>query len=243
MRYSRNKLAKYRVLKKSSELASALPSTYSMTKSHFQKLISRYGKVIVKPSSGSGGIGVMSVVSQGGQSYKLHHGTSKKRISGLSETYAYIKRKTKGASYIVQKKIRLAKVNGRPFDARVMAQRKRGSSEWVLTGQLAKIAGAGYIITNTARSKGKVVPLSDAIRRSDVQGRSVSEIEHRVESIGLKAARQLHNYYRIRTVGLDVGIDNKGRVWIIEANFHPAKSLFLKLKNRSMYRRIVRYQK
>lgn len=224
-------------------MKSALPKTRSMTKSHFRKLICRYRKVIAKPSAGSGGVGVISVVSKGRRAYKLHHGTKKKTITGFKAAYKYIKRKTKGASYIVQRKIRLAKVNGRPFDARVMLQRKRGSSNWVLTGKLAKIAGAGYIITNTARSKGKVVPLSEAIGKSDVRGKSAGEIQSRIDDIGLKAVRQLHRYYRIRTVGLDVGINPNGKVWIIEANFKPAKSLFLKLRDRSMYRRIVRYQK
>jgi hypothetical protein len=242
MSYNRDKLTKYNLLAKSPGLISALPKTRSMTKRHFRSLIKRYDKVIAKPSRGSGGVGVISVSSKGRRIYKIHYGTKKKTISGLSPAYSYIRRKTKGASYIVQRKIALARVNGRPFDARVMVQRKKGSG-WVLTGRLAKIAGAGYIITNIARSKGKVVPLSTAIRKSDIHGASVSRIQSRMDRIAIRTAEQLRKYYRIRTVGLDAGIDRNGKVWIIEANFTPSKSLFLKLKDKSMYKRIVGFHK
>jgi len=40
-----------------------------------------------------------------------------------------------------------------------------------------------------------------------------------------------------------MGLDRNGRVWIIEANFKPMKRLFLKLKDKSMYRKIVAYSK
>jgi len=43
-------------------------------------------------------------------------------------------------------------------------------------------------------------------------------------------------------LGLDIGIDTSGKPWIIEANFTPAKSLFLKLKEKSMYHRIMSYK-
>lgn len=238
MSYSRDKLTKHKLLAKSPDLISALPKTRSMTKRHFRSLLKRYDKVIAKPSRGSGGVGVISVSSKGRRTYRVHYGTTKKTISGLSPAYSYIRRKTKRTSYIVQRKIALARVNGRPFDARVMVQRKKGSG-WVLTGRLAKIAGAGYIITNIARSRGKVVPLSTAIRKSDIRGASVSRIQGRMDRIALRTAEQLRKYYRIRTVGLDAGIDRNGKVWIIEANFTPSKSLFLKLKDKSMYKRIV----
>lgn len=217
---------------------SAMPETLSMTKSNFRSLLAAYGKVIAKPSRGSGGVGVISIASKGRRTYKVHYGTRKKTINGLSPAYAHIKRKAKGASYIVQRKIALARVNGRPFDARVMLQRRKRTG-WKVTGKLAKLAGAGYIITNIARSKGKVVPLSTAIRKSNIRGSSVGRIHRRMNRIARKAAKQLRRYYRIRMLGLDAGVDRKGKVWIIEANFTPAKSLFLKLKDKSMYRRIV----
>ncbi|MEF3305215.1 YheC/YheD family protein [Paenibacillus sp. GYB003] len=240
MSFSRNKLAKYRILAKSRALRTALPKTRSFTKSHFRSLLKRYRKVVVKPVGGSGGAGVMSVSAKG-RTYKVHYGKKKRTIAGLSAVYSYIKRKSKGVSCIVQRKIALARVNGRPFDARVMVQRSKRSG-WVVTGKLAKIAGAGYMITNIKRSKGKVVPLRVALRKSGIGGKAAGRIGRRMDRIALRAARQLRSRYRIRKVGLDAGIDRNGKVWIIEANFRPDVKLFLKLKNKSMYRRIVGFR-
>jgi hypothetical protein len=202
--------------------------------------LERYGKVIIKPSNSSGGSRVIQVSSAGSGRYEVHDGKRTSKVKGREAAYAYALRKTKGGKPIVQRRIALARVNGKPFDVRVMVQKKRNSS-WTVTGTLAKIAGPGYIITNTARSNGKVVPVSTAIRRSGLQ--SGNRIEGKLESTAMKAVRQLHKYYPINTVGMDMAVDTKGKVWIIEANFKPAKSLFRKLKDKSAYRRILSYYK
>jgi glutathione synthase/RimK-type ligase-like ATP-grasp enzyme len=240
MTYSRGKLTKYKLLAKSSELVPSLPKTRSLSKNNFLSLIEKYGEVIVKPSGGWGGVGVISVSSKDHKIYEIHYEKNRETIIGHQSTYSFIAGKTKGTSHIVQRKIPLAKVKGRPFDVRVMVQKKKSSS-WVVTGKLAKVAGSGYIITNIARSKGKVVPLTTAIRESNIHGISASQVQSCIDRIALKAAKQLQKYYRINTVGLDIGIDSKGKVWIIEPNFKPDKSLFLKLKDKSMYRRIFSY--
>jgi hypothetical protein len=243
MRYSHGKLTKYQLLAKAPDLISALPKTRSMSKSHFLAFMKEYGGVVVKPSGGWGGVGVIAVSSGEEGNFTVHYDRKKTSIHGIESTYSFVKKKIRSAPHIVQRKISLAKVNGRPFDMRVMMQRKKGSG-WVLTGKLAKIAGPGYMITNTARSHGRVVTVSTAIRKSNTGGASVSSIQNRIDRISLVAAKQLKKYYRwIDTIGLDVGVDNAGKVWIIEVNFMPAKSLFYKLKDKTMYRRIIGFHK
>jgi len=46
---------------------------------------------------------------------------------------------------------------------------------------------------------------------------------------------------KLRIVGFDIGVDRGGKPWIIEANFRPSKKLFKRLKDKTMYRRIMRY--
>lgn len=240
MRYSRSKLGKNSVLMKEPSLSAALPKTYRMDREHFLALLSRYGRVVVKPSSGSGGVGVLFVLKQHSGGYEIVDGRRKQFAHGPEEAYQIVRGKTKGRTHIVQRKISLATVGGRPFDARVVVQRKR-SSDWVVTGKLAKIAGPGYRITNTARSKGRVVPLSTAIRQSNIHGKSADLIHAEVNRMALRSAVQFRKYYGIRKVGLDIGIDSRGKLWIIEGNFTPTNSLFLKLKDKAMYRKIVSF--
>ncbi|WP_199614217.1 YheC/YheD family protein [Paenibacillus alkalitolerans] len=239
---SGSKWKKHKILRGSSELSSALPPTRTFSRDNLWEYVHRYGKVIVKPVNGYGGAGVIQVSRVEDNIYKIHYGSSQKTFVGEQRANDYLKSKMKRASYIIQRRIPLATINGRPFDLRVMVQKRTGSP-WKVTGKLAKVAGKGYIITNVARSRGKVLPVETALRLSNITKRNNSVLLPQIDRIALSAANRLGNFYRFRIVGLDVGIDRDGKVWIIEPNFAPAVSLFLKLKNKSMYRTIMSYKR
>lgn len=236
------KYIKYKVMRRDSALHSALPRTRLMSRKNLFDLLSKYSRVVAKPTGGSQGVGVMMITSRGDNRYSVHDGARKRTIQGKDKTYSYI-RSHANRSYIVQRGIRLARVNGRPFDIRVMVQRRRGSA-WVVTGMLAKVAGPGFIVTNIRRSGGKAITVPNAIRLSNIAKRSTHYLLRRIESVALRSAKRLATHYtRQRVFGLDMGIDVHGRVWIIEANLTPDYSLFLKLKDKAMYRRIISYRR
>lgn len=239
MALGRGKWTKYKLLSTSSMLRHAMPDTQILDKNNFYSFMKKYIHVIVKPSDGSGGVGVMQVLSERNGAYMVQYGKVKKKINGLPETYQFIRKKTK-KTYLIQQRISLAEMNGKPFDLRVMVQKKRGSN-WVVTGILAKIAGSGYFITNIVRSKGKAVPLHTAITHSNIKGRSTRHIQSQINKLALTAAKHLQKYYRLHTIGLDVGIDTNGKIWLIEANFKPDKTYFFRLKDKTMYKRIMAF--
>jgi uncharacterized circularly permuted ATP-grasp superfamily protein len=239
---SETKLTKYHVLRRDSGLARALPRTRLLSKETMVKFLEKYPKVIAKPIAGSGGAGVMLISSLKDNRYQVHHGKKRRTIKGKIGTYRYVRGRIK-TRYIVQQGISLARVHNRPIDVRVMVQRHKGGP-WRVTGMLAKVAGPGYIITNIKRSGGKVLPLSTAIRLSNARHISASSIIRKLESTALRAAKRLATYYTgQRVFGFDMAVDSGGKVWIIEANLRPDITLFLKLKDRSMYRRIVAYRR
>lgn len=241
MGLSESKLTKYYVLRASSALVGTLPRTRPFSKRALYDFLNRYRKVIAKPASGSGGAGVIMISSRGKSSYRVQRGARRRSIRGKQDTYRYLRSKI-GTRYLLQKGISLARINGRPFDVRVMVQRQPGS-HWVVTGMLAKVAGRGYIITNVKRSGGRVLPLRTAISRASIRSSSADAIIARLRRIALRAARRLATYYtHQRVFGLDMGIDADGKVWIIEANLRPDISLFLKLADKQMYRTIVSYK-
>lgn len=241
MGVSESKLTKYYVLRASSAIAGALPRTRPFSKRALYDFLKRYRKVIAKPASGSGGAGVILISSRGRSSYRVQRGAKRRSVKGKLSAYRYLRSKI-GTRYLLQKGISLARIQGRPFDVRVMVQRHPGS-RWVVTGMLAKVAGRGYIITNVKRSGGRVLPLRTAISRASIRGASSDAIIARLRSIALLAAKRLATYYtRQRVFGLDMGIDGNGKVWIIEANLRPDISLFLKLSDKQMYRTILSYK-
>lgn len=239
---SESKLTKYNVLRASPALISALPKTRLFSKQSLYAFLDRYKKVIAKPAAGSGGAGVMLMTRKTKGRYRVQRGSSLHTLRGKLSTYQYLRKKIT-TPYLIQRGISLARVNGSLFDVRVMVQRRPGSP-WVVTGMLAKVAGRGYIITNVKRSKGRVLPIRTAIRRSSIHGASSSTIIARLRRIALHAAKRLASYYtRQQVFGFDMGIDASGRVWIIEANLRPDITLFLKLSDKSMYNQICKYRK
>jgi len=238
---SESKLTKYRILRASSALAKRLPRTRPFSKHGFYEYVRRYGKVIAKPISGSGGAGVILISRTDSGRYEVHRGRHKRKFRGKKKTYRYLRRKI-SRRYLLQRAISLARVGGRPFDVRVMVQRKSGS-DWHVTGMLAKLAGKGYIITNIKRSGGYVLPLASALSGSNMRGNRAHVIST-LRQVALAAAKRLSTYYTSQRVfGFDMGVDKNGKVWIIEANLRPDISLFLKLKDKTMYRRILSYRR
>jgi glutathione synthase/RimK-type ligase-like ATP-grasp enzyme len=237
-RLSWDKYSKYMVLRKSSALTPHLPVTRWMTERNFQALLERYKQVVVKPTNKSGGLGVMKIAKIGNHRYQLHADSRVRTFESSSELIRYLK-KHAARGHIVQQYISLAKMNGRPFDLRIMVQRRQ-TGDWQVTGKLAKVAGKGYIVTNVARSRGSVLPVEWAVKRSSMQRSSGRSLSGHIHEVALQTARQIRKYYPWeRKLGIDMGLDVNGRIWIIEVNFHPAVSLFQRLKDKSMYRKII----
>ncbi|MDI4649689.1 hypothetical protein KB449_32475 [Cohnella sp. F6_2S_P_1] len=72
----------------------------------------------------------------------------------------WLRKEGKGRGYIVQRRLQLARIQRKPFDIRVMVQRKKGhSSNWNTTGSYAKVAARGYLVTNvTSRTLPVTIP-------------------------------------------------------------------------------------
>lgn len=224
---------------KSPEVAVHVPETCKLNKHSLLRMLRAHGKVILKPSAKYGGKGIVGIDAAGSRQYLLHSGTRQYRVRGHTSLYRRVLRLTT-ADYIVQATIPLPRIKGRPFDLRVMVQRSKGGGRWMVTGKLAKVAGHGFIITNIARSGGRVLPVHTALRRSTLRSLPKAVISAEINRLALSTAKLLQPHYpRYRMIGLDMGLDGRGKPWIIEANLKPNISLFRKLKNDQPYRRIV----
>jgi glutathione synthase/RimK-type ligase-like ATP-grasp enzyme len=215
-----------------------------MTEAAFYQLLARYGHIVAKPIQKWGGQGIVFVADLGNRGYSVKAGKTVKIVTEKRAAWHEVRRRKASPSYIVQQYIPLAVADGRPFDIRVMVQRKK-SSPWEVTGKLAKIAGRGWLVTNALRSHGSVVPVETALQRSsEALHAAKARIDADLDRVSLQIAERLsRSYAGLHVIGLDMGVDQNGKVWLIEANFTPMVGLFRKLKNRSMYRRIIAYRR
>jgi hypothetical protein len=235
----RGKDANMQYMRRDAELRSFLPRTRLFHVRSFHQMLGAYGSVIVKPRFGSGGVGVIKVTRLVGHKYAVRYGTRKRVVSGRRAVHALMKQIIQSKPYIVQRYIPLIHLRGRPVDFRVMVQRKTRSARWRVTAKLAKVAGANHVITNVARSKGYVLPAGKALRRWFSKRKSVN-IMAGMNHIGLRAAMQLGRTYGWKTIGIDMAVDRKGKGWVLETNSKPNLSLFLKLRDKRLYRHILR---
>ncbi|MGA8944115.1 MAG: YheC/YheD family protein [Thermoactinomyces sp.] len=245
---TRKKWLKYKFMK-TKRLLPYLPETRIMKRASFWSLLEKYRHILIKPIKGSRGKGIFQVSSLGNNKYKIHFENKRIVIQGKENTYQYLIRKIKSTKYrtpsryIVQRRIPRPTIHGRPFDIRAIVQRKKSSNSWTVTGKIAKVAGKGYIVSNISRSKGTVMPLEIAIKKSSLKKPSTKTLISKVDKVAILTARRLESFFKgHRIYGLDIALDKHGHVWIIEANLFPILTHFRKLKDKTMYRRIMAYK-
>ncbi|SEG78479.1 YheC/YheD family protein [Paenibacillus sp. UNC499MF] len=236
-----NKWSKYKFMRKAAGLAPHLPATSPLSVSSFREMAERYGKVVVKPVGGMQGQGIFHVSCLPDGLYEVQHENRKIKLAGRRKTYAFLSKKIGSQSYIVQQSIERATVGERAFDLRIIVQRKKNSSRWIVTGRVAKVVGSGYFVSNTSR-KGKLLLLDEALGRSSLHRLSRRVLQERIDGVALACAKTLTEHFPKQVIyGIDIGLDRRGNVWIFEGNLYPAMSHFVKLKDKTMYRRIKAY--
>ena len=243
MRVSAGKWTKHKLMSKDKRLFSFLPETQYLNRNSLNIMLDKYNKVMIKPTFGYQGIGILQIASLNNEDLEVHIENRKIIINGREKLYDYLKEnhfKRKKSRHIIQQKIHLATINNNPFDIRVMVQRKEISSEWVITGKLAKVAANNFVITNAAKA---LLSVEKAIEKSTLNNEQLKEIIVELEQVSLLIAQQLAKSYTEKCVfGFDLGIDQEGKVWIIEANLTPAVSMFKSLQDGS-YETIKNYKR
>ncbi|MFC5406190.1 YheC/YheD family protein [Cohnella soli] len=213
-----------------------LPATAIYGRSTLERFLNRHKGVYIKPNYEHQGIGIIKAWKKktGSFTFVKVRGSPSSPVSTPNELYRKLNLRSK-QSYVVQKAIPLARVNGRVYDIRVMMMRLKG--RWTYAGMLAKVAGSGSVITNVRRGGGHVLSIPTALHRS--KQRSPERKMKLLKSLSYRICRRFDSYKYTRQIGIDYGIEPTGKIWVIEVNFDfPSHALFAKLKDKSQYRKI-----
>lgn len=242
MKYSKGKWTKHNLLEKNGELLKYLPRTALYNEDSFAKYMGMYGEAIIKPTVGRLGKDVVKV-SQDGQTYLVHAGIKKKKLNGQKAALDYLESTLNiNKTYIIQQVIPLAKINECIFDLRVLVQRKNLTDRnWVVTGKLAKVAAKGFVISNAAK---EVIPIEQAIEKSSVESINIGQVIQEIDQLALDTAHYLQDFYtKSRWMGLDLGVDQHGKIWIIEVNLRPSIEMFKLLNDPELIELIKSYRR
>ncbi|WP_419888034.1 YheC/YheD family protein [Neobacillus niacini] len=239
-RFSDGKWDWYQVLRGEQGLFPYLPETYPYHEKVLLSYLEEYKNCMIKPNISQWGIGIAVITQLENQSFEIHSERSKIPITDFHALLEKVhERYISKKAYHIQEKIPLATVKDCPFDVRVMVQRKNVNSDWVVTGKITRTAAKGYIVTNVAKSLSTV---EDAIEASKIDLKNIDSLLWEIDQLGILVARQLEKVYPDSCLwGMDIGIDQEGKPWFIEANLVPDVSIFRYLPDKTMLNTIKEY--
>jgi hypothetical protein len=228
-----------------------IPETGKLgTLSDFMRMVRQHRNLYLKPVKGKAGKGIMKVQrlvgrKAAGGAYQLTcqsaDGTVSAHYDTVNRLYEAVKLHAEEKEYIVQQGITLARVGGRPFDLRVLAQ-KNAQGEWRISGIGARVAGASSITTHVPRGGSIDDP---AKLLTTVFGTAAGKaILQEAKATALMLASQIEkgSGYDLGEMSMDLGVDKTGKLWFFEANSKPMKFDEPHIRKISL-RRLVRYWK
>jgi glutathione synthase/RimK-type ligase-like ATP-grasp enzyme len=225
------------MLAQHSSLLPYLPETCPI--SHVQQVLNWLelkGDVFLKPQSGSQGKGVLSIkytpqdkrvfFVSGRDGWNRPFRFSCKESAQLKR---WLGRFFGGRPYLIQQYLHLQTAAGIAYDVRSMVQ-KNGHGRWQLTGMGIRCGQPGSITANLhgGGSASEVFPFLAA----EFSSHAAAELIATLSDLSAKIPPALEAAHgRLSELGIDFGIDSSGRVWILEVNSKPGRTIFNHLSN------------
>ncbi|SDI47157.1 YheC/YheD family protein [Alteribacillus bidgolensis] len=220
----------FNVLQSNPQLSAHLPDTKHISLNKKKELftfIDRHGSVYVKAAFGFQSKNIMKITKRknGKYSYKYHISTFKKGIVSKTQLLKKMKRFFKNKTIIIQKTIPLLEYNKYDIDLRTELNRNEAGD----------IKVAGYCIRKskkgnfTTRKSGKH-KLKKYFRRTlKYSKKEINSLLRQIKQLTLKTYREIESKYGpIGEMGIDLGLDKNGKLWIIECNLCSGKRTLYK---------------
>jgi len=214
----------YCELNHDSRINKHLPATMKLNKQSLSDMLSRYSSVFLKPNRGAFGVGVMQVQKidrQKQHRFRVRIGTKQKNFNTVNQVFAFVLANRVNEDYLVQQGIDLLRWNNHPFDLRLMI-RKQSNGTWRNEGFVGRAAHPKKIVTNI-RSGGTAVSIEDLLAPYTNQATKKTNIR-KLNLLGTRICKRLeHKYPGIQLFGIDLGMDQSLKPWVIEVNTRPEK--------------------
>jgi len=228
-------------LLRNSDLSAYLPDTLPYCQENLSRMLSQYGTVILKPILGNKGYGVYRIERKetGDIHISQHYQDPFLIFADMSILDPEIKKLLGTHDYLIQQGISLLPLEGKLFDIRVLVQKNK-SGQWRVSNMVSRISYSGCFNTSFCES----------VSRSDEQLRRLFSRDHAdallqsLQDASLQAAACIEQQGEIHLgeISVDFGVDSNEKLWIIEVNGQPQKSIYKELQlSRDVYRNPVEY--
>jgi hypothetical protein len=214
------------------QLKRHLPSTYLLQDlDEMIRFVKEKNKIILKPVSLSRGRGIF-ILEYKSEVFYLHESSNKLKLCHSITTPQALYDKLFELNvfsypYLYQTYIDLLKIEGRPFDVRVVMQ-KIEEDKWKCSGIECRVAGINEELTNIARG-GKALCLREALDHSNAPLSYSYAHKGIVDLCQRFCALMDQKDEHYAEFGLDIALDYRTYPWILEANIFPSFKGFKKM--------------
>lgn len=225
----------YRIVRRYEDLRPYLPETRLASVRNLAHMLNRFETVFVKPVFGSGGKGIASIRRWRGGYVVERVGHPRVRVSSLAGAIAALGGLNR--RYLIQQGLKLNYLRGSTFDIRAIVQ-KNGEGKWQISGKAVR-AGRRGNITSNLHTGGRAHSVPSVLQYC-FPGRA-AEIEGEIDNVAIRVAEVMNKHAGpLCDLGLDMGVDIEGKVWLIEVNSKPGRKVFLQIGDREGRQRAVR---
>lgn len=205
-----------------------LPKTKIYTKEHLYELTQEFETVFIKPVHGSQGRNIMKLKKEEDSQFSLQ--TSIAALNDrsrnkylLDEVHQLIKQILHNRFYIIQQGIELVTFESCAMDFRVLCH-KNLNNHWQVTSIVARVASENEFVSNIARGGRILRPLN--VLHTCLGHKKSIEVLALMKELALETASTISGSSTGITgeLGIDIGVDQEGQLWIIEVNSKPSKN-------------------
>ncbi|WP_342432065.1 YheC/YheD family protein [Neobacillus sp. FSL H8-0543] len=207
-------------------------TTNKVTLANVEKFLEKYNGVYLKLKDGSRGKGIYYIEKVESQYVIMKN--YQDEITELSKDQM-IKFLSKHSIYLLQQPIRLHTFEDRKVDYRVILQ-KNETGHWQCTGIIARFGNTNAISSNF-KANGFALEGTSALKTQFgydelTAFKKYQEIIRICTDMACKVDEIAGSY---GDLGIDVGIDEDDKIWVIEMNKRPDHDFPLIIKDRKMY--------
>lgn len=261
-----NKWRVHKILRRPEDFRPHLPraSLYQNAR-QLTALLERWQGAVLKPIRGQKGLGIWFIRPLPGRRWAVASGTGASRRLSRPQLQQWCAKHLRAGRYMVQEFLALTDDRGRPRDVRVLVQRD-AQGQVVVTGMGTRLGRPGTLVANLHRG-GRGVPVGmgvptvtppapelwaavagDQGAAAQTAAASVAAVDEGQmigNEVPLAAVAQRAFALLDEALGawpelaIDLGVDDGGQIWFIEANSRPGRAIFRRIGDFTGRRRAI----